>query len=83
MSKARSRKEGFRACFQPVPLAYNFPGKDQKGAIEPFAKAYVLGKTLSAKAKDNLENLWKAEHNGGLDGLDAVIAKAKSDLGMD
>jgi tetratricopeptide (TPR) repeat protein len=57
-------------------------GKDQKGAIEPFAKAFVLGKTLSPKAKDNMENLWKAEHNGALDGLDAVIAKAKSDLGI-
>jgi tetratricopeptide (TPR) repeat protein len=57
-------------------------GKDQKGAIEPFAKAFVLGKALSAKAKENMENLWKAEHNGSLDGLDAVIAKAKSDLGV-
>ncbi len=56
--------------------------KDQKGAIEPFARAFVLGKTLSAKAKENLDNLWKAEHNGSLDGLDAVIAKAKSDLGI-
>ena len=57
-------------------------GKDQKGAIEPFAYAYVIGKSLSPKAKDNLENLWKAEHNDSLDGLDAVIAKAKSDLGI-
>ena len=57
-------------------------GKDQKGAIEPFAKAFVLGKAQSAKAKENLDNLWKAEHNGTLDGLDAVIAKAKSDLGI-
>jgi tetratricopeptide (TPR) repeat protein len=56
--------------------------KDQKGAIEPFAKASVLGKALSAKAKEYLENLWKAEHNNSLDGLDAVIAKAKSDLGI-
>jgi tetratricopeptide (TPR) repeat protein len=58
-------------------------GKDQKGAIEPFAKAYVIGgKLYSQKAKDNMEQLWKAEHNGSLDGLDAVIAKAKSDLGI-
>ncbi|MBZ5498710.1 MAG: tetratricopeptide repeat protein [Acidobacteriia bacterium] len=57
-------------------------GKDQKGAIEPFAKAYVLGKTLSPRAKENLDNLYKAEHNGSLDGLDAVISKAKSDLGI-
>jgi tetratricopeptide (TPR) repeat protein len=58
-------------------------GKDQKGAIEPFAKATVIGgKTYSAKAKDYLEQLWKAEHNNSLDGLDAVLAKAKSDLGI-
>jgi tetratricopeptide (TPR) repeat protein len=57
-------------------------GKDQKAAIEPFAYAYVIGKSLSPKAKDNLDNLWKAEHNDSLDGLDAVIAKAKSDLGI-
>jgi tetratricopeptide (TPR) repeat protein len=57
--------------------------KDQKGAIEPLAKAYVIGgKVYSQKAKDNLEQLWKAEHNNSLDGLDAVIAKAKSDLGI-
>lgn len=56
--------------------------KDQKGAIEPFAKAYVIGKSLASRAKDNMEQLYKAEHNDSLDGLDAVIAKAKSDLGM-
>jgi tetratricopeptide (TPR) repeat protein len=57
--------------------------KDQKGAIEPFAKAYVIGgKLYSQKAKDNLDQLYKAEHNGSMDGLDAVIAKAKADLGI-
>jgi tetratricopeptide (TPR) repeat protein len=56
--------------------------KDQKAAMEPFARAYVIGKSLSPKAKDNLDNLWKAEHNNSLDGEDAVIAKAKSDLGI-
>ncbi len=56
--------------------------KDQKGAIEPFANAYVCGKTMSSKAKENLDNLWKAEHNNSLDGEDAAIAKAKSDLGI-
>ena len=57
-------------------------GKDQKGAIEPFAKSFVLGKTLSAKAKEYFEQLYKNEHNGSLDGSDAVLAKAKSDLGI-
>ena len=56
--------------------------KDQKGAIEPFAKAYVIGKSLASKAKDNMEQLYKAEHNDSLDGLDAIVARAKSDLGI-
>ncbi len=56
--------------------------KDQKGAIEYFARAYVIGKSLAQKAKENMENLYKAEHNNSLDGLDAIIAKAKSDLGI-
>lgn len=56
--------------------------KDQKGAIEPFAKAYVIGKSLAPKAKENMESLYKAEHNNSLDGLDAIIAKAKADLGI-
>jgi tetratricopeptide (TPR) repeat protein len=57
-------------------------GKDQKGAIEPFAKAYVLGKAMSAKAKEYFEQLYKNEHSGSLDGSDAVLAKAKADLGI-
>ncbi len=73
-------EEGCQAWYY-IGMA-KWQAKDQKGAIEPFAKAFVLGKTLSAKAKENLDNLWKAEHNGNLDGLDAVIAKAKSDLGI-
>jgi tetratricopeptide (TPR) repeat protein len=57
--------------------------KDQEGAIAAFAKAVVLNnKTLAPKAKQYMEDLYKAQHSGSLDGLDQVLAKAKSDLGL-
>lgn len=68
--------------------AYYFIGmckwnsKDPEGAIESFARASVLGKTYAKRAQDYLEQLWKARHNDTLDGLDQVIAKAKSQLGV-
>lgn len=68
--------------------AYYYPGmckwkeNDQKGAIPYFAKAAVLNQPISAKAKEYLEQLWKAEHNNTLDGLDQELAKAKSELGV-
>ena len=37
---------------------------------------------MSAKAKEYLEELYKAENNDSLDGLDSVISKAKFDLGI-
>jgi tetratricopeptide (TPR) repeat protein len=56
--------------------------KDPEGAIEAFAKCVVLNKATATKAKQYLEDLFKARHNNTLDGLDQVMAKAKSDLGM-
>jgi tetratricopeptide (TPR) repeat protein len=57
--------------------------KDQEGAIAAFAKAVVLNnKTLAPKAKQYMEDLYKAQHNGSLDGLDQVLDKAKADLGL-
>jgi tetratricopeptide (TPR) repeat protein len=56
--------------------------KDPEGAIDAFAKATVLGKANAAKAKQYLEDLYKARHNNSLDGLDQVMAKAKADLGI-
>jgi len=77
------------AAFQPKSAdAYYYPGMckwkagDQAGAIPFFAKAAVLGQPISQKAKDYLEQLYKAENNGSLDGLDQVLAKAKSELGI-
>ncbi len=69
--------------------AYYFIGmskwqtKDQAGAIESFAKCVVLnGPTYGAKAKTYMEQLYKAEHNGSTDGIDKVLAKATSELGI-
>ncbi len=56
--------------------------KDPEGAIPYFAKAMLLGKANAPKAKQYLEELYKARHNDSLDGLDQVIAKAKADLGV-
>jgi tetratricopeptide (TPR) repeat protein len=56
--------------------------KDPEGAIPYFAKAVVMGKANAAKAKQYLEELYKARHNDSLDGLDQVLAKAKSELGI-
>jgi tetratricopeptide (TPR) repeat protein len=57
--------------------------KDQDGAIEAFAKCVTLNKpATTTKAKNYLDQLYKAKHNDTLDGLDAVMAKAKTDLGL-
>jgi len=56
--------------------------QDPEGAIEAFAKCVALKKNLAQKAQGYMEQLWKARHNDSLDGLDAVVAKAKADLGV-
>jgi tetratricopeptide (TPR) repeat protein len=70
------------------PDAYYFLGmckwqtKDQPGAIDSFAKAVVLNGNYAKRAQQYLEQLYKAEHSGSTDGLDQVLAKAKTDLGL-
>lgn len=56
--------------------------KDQLGAIDSFAKTVVLNKAHAAKAKEYMEQLYKAEHSDKLDGIDEVLAKAKTALGI-
>ncbi len=56
--------------------------KDPEGAIEAFARSVVLNKAYSERAKKYLEDLYKARHNDSLDGLDQVLSKAKSELGV-
>jgi tetratricopeptide (TPR) repeat protein len=68
--------------------AYYFIGmckwqnKDPEGAIDAFAKCVVLNKTYAPRAQKYLEDLYKARHNNTLDGLDQVLAKAKSEIGV-
>jgi hypothetical protein len=56
--------------------------KDPEGAIDAFAKCVALNKATAKKAQQYLEDLYKARHNDSLDGLDQVLAKAKSELGI-
>jgi hypothetical protein len=39
-------------------------------------------KTTAPKAQTYLEQIYKARNNDSLDGLDAVLAKAKADVGI-
>ena len=54
----------------------------QDSAIEPLAKSVVLNKASAARARQNLEQIYKAKNSDSLDGLDAILAKAKSSLGI-
>ena len=54
----------------------------QDSAIEPLAKSVVLNKASAARARQNLEQIHKAKNNDSLDGLDAILAKAKASLGI-
>jgi tetratricopeptide (TPR) repeat protein len=56
--------------------------KDMDGAIEPFARAAVLGKSFAKRAQDHLDELWKARHPDKPAGIEEVKAKAKADLGI-
>lgn len=47
-----------------------------------FAKVVVMNKPASAKAREYLEQIWKPRHNNSLEGLDALLAKAKEEVKM-
>ena len=49
-------------------------------AMEAFAKAVVLNKQNTAKAREYLEQIYKPRHNNTLDGLDQLLAKAKAEV---
>ena len=53
-----------------------------ENAMDPFAKSVVLNKDTAATAKQRLEQIYKARNNDSLDGLDDVLKKAKTDLGI-
>lgn len=54
----------------------------QNAALEPFAKCVVLEKTMAPRAKQYLEQIYQGSHSGSLDGIQEVLAKAKTDLGI-
>ncbi|MBN2337702.1 MAG: tetratricopeptide repeat protein [Acidobacteria bacterium] len=51
-------------------------------AIESFAKAEVLGGDTAPKAKERLEQLYKALHNDTTIGIEKVYRRAKEELGI-
>ncbi|MGD0308209.1 MAG: hypothetical protein ABSC02_02880 [Acidobacteriota bacterium] len=53
---------------------------DVDSAIPSFAKAEYLGGELKAKATENLEKLYKSQHNQTLTGIDKVRNKAKLEI---
>jgi len=53
----------------------------QDSAVEPFARSVVLNGATAANARQYLEQIYKAKNNDSLEGLDAVLAKAKAALG--
>jgi len=51
-----------------------------EAAMDAFAKAVVLEKDYAAKAQEYLEQIYKPLNSDSLDGLDGVLAKARSAL---
>jgi hypothetical protein len=49
-------------------------------ALKNYAKASLLGGNAAGPARQKLESMWKASHQGSLAGLDKVIAVAKAEL---
>lgn len=56
--------------------------QDLDGAMAAFAKSSVLNKSVSKRAQEYLEQIYKPRHNNTLDGIDEILGKAKADLGI-
>jgi len=54
----------------------------QDSAVDPLARSVVLNGASAARARQNLEQIHKAKNNDSLDGLDEILARAKSGLGI-
>lgn len=55
---------------------------DYNNAESNLAKAVAVNGVASANARSLLEDIYKQSHKNSLEGLDQVIAKAKSELGL-
>ena len=96
LARAAYDKENFAAAIQNYTeslkyaptndLAYLSMGlsywklQQLEPAMDAFAKAVVLGKDHAAKAQEYLEQIYKPLNSDSLDGLDGVLAKARTAL---
>ena len=70
-----------RSDFAQFQLGIVFCARNQVvEAIEPLAKAVVLNGRFGEIARENLEAVYRAIHQGSLDGLEDLLAQAKLDL---
>jgi tetratricopeptide (TPR) repeat protein len=66
--------------------AYYYLGRSYWGAndtitaMKAFAKGYSLNKPYSKKCREGLEVLYKALHNGTLEGIDAFVRTSSADM---
>ena len=96
LARAAYDKENFAAAIQNYTeslkyaptndLAYLSMGlsywklQQLEPAMEAFAKAVVLDKDYAAKSQEYLEQIYKPLNGDSLDGLDGVLAKARTAL---
>ena len=70
-----------RSDFAQFQLGIVFCASNQVvEAIEPLAKAVVLNGRFGQIARENLELVYRAIHQGSLDGLEDLLAQAKHEL---
>lgn len=70
-----------RSDFAQFQLGIVFCARNQVvEAIEPLAKAVVLNGRFAEIARENLESVYRAIHQGSLDGLEDLLAHAKHEL---
>ena len=96
LARAAYDKENFAAAIQNYTESLRYSPKSDltylsmglsywklqqlEAAMDAFAKAAVLGKDQAAKAQDYLEQLYKPLNGDSLDGLDGLLAKARTAL---
>ena len=70
-----------RSDFAQFQLGIVFCARNQVvEAIEPLAKAVVLDGRFAEIARENLELVYRAIHQGSLDGLEDLLAQARHEL---
>jgi tetratricopeptide (TPR) repeat protein len=69
------------AAFYGIGFSYTILN-DYPNAESNLAKAVALNGPVASAARSLLEEIYKGQHKNSLDGLDAVIAKAKTELSI-